>query len=231
MFVNNPLKQDPGSYSFGGSGSSGGAWGLLEQGIQDTVGFAVGRRDRDHAEHREDRMLREERQWQEDMMNSFLQRRAKDAKKAGLHPLAALGAQVSSPAISSGSPIQPNYPKFGDSGASRVNAAQARLLDKQADLIEQQVLDSQIARATQAATPEKFQVRQQARTGPVITLPLGIDLQTAPTADAQVLEDRYGEIGGSLLGLGNIPADIIHELSKSLERAIREFDPVYTTYE
>lgn len=183
---------------FSGSSSGMGPWSMLEQGIQDTLGFAVGRRDRDHAEHREDRLLREERAWQEMMMSRGLSMRVKDAKRAGLHPLAALGAQISSPVVSQPQAPLPNYPKFGRTiqAPSPVDEANIRLINKQADFIDEQIADSRLARLTQSVTPEQTVMVEEVPSQRTTHLQTGSKLPWATNpnwVDAEALTKRYGE--------------------------------------
>lgn len=224
MFVNQSIKRDPiGVSGFGSSSQMGGPWGLLQAGIQDTVGFAVGRRDRDHAEHREDRLLREERAWQEMMAKNMLSYRVKDAKKAGLHPLAALGAQLSSPVISQPQAQVPVYPEFGKGIPSQAEVAQARLLNKQADLIDEQIADSRIARATHLLSNDKLHddVVAPQRTS---HLHGGTSWKTNPNfSDAQTYTDRYGEseLLEMVLNLVIGAADVKHNIWEGARNADR----------
>lgn len=158
-------------------------------------GLAMGRRDRDHAEHRDDRMAAADRKWQEMIFDSSIQRRVRDAKKAGLHPLAALNAQISSPVISSTPSPMPYYPDV-PKGPSGVDAAQIRLLNKQADFIDEQIADSRLARLGQAITPQDNLVVEQTPPTRTPHLQTGgkVPWKTNPNwVDAEALTKRYGE--------------------------------------
>lgn len=232
------------------AGPTGSPWDVLIAGIQDTTGHFVGRRDREHAEHREDRFRAQDRanflgdrSHMERLDARKVRRMVADARAAGISPLAAMGAQLTSPAAvmsgggsyaGSGDTSYPRYTPI-DLGAARVNNAQAKLLEKQADLVDEQIADSRLARATQAYTPDKMveDIINPQRTSHVRYG--GAKIQSnSYFSDAQTYEDRYGELGGSLLGLTNIPADIISNVVRSLSEAYGHSsgsDPIYRTYE
>lgn len=190
----------------------GGPWALLAQGIQDTTGHFVGRRDRDHAEHREDHLraedrayflhdLKDQRKWD----SQFLRRMKKDAMAAGIHPLAAMGAQIAGPAEAfrsqSYDKSPPQYPKYGgnlDISAMRVNDAQARKLDKEADLIQTQIDGSTQARTGQFMSNDKMaapnEIVPQEHTPVLDHAVLGKAVKSDPTiANASSHTDRSGE--------------------------------------
>lgn len=149
----------------------------------------TGRRDRDHAEHRDDRLRLEDNYRQERLDNTKVQRMVADAKVAGLHPLSVLGANISSPVISSAPPSpMPYYPSFNSRstpGLTPVDAANIKLLDKQADFIDEQISDARQARIDRTLASKND-------TG--VRLP-GMNLATTdPKATAQDLENKYGEI-------------------------------------
>lgn len=162
---------------------------------------------------REDRQLfRNDRRHLERREDTRLQRLVKDGTAVGLHPLAAIGAQAVGPAATQFF-SQPGYEGSGGSSDLRVGyktesqleKAQAELLQKQSDLIDEQILDSQIARLPK--TPELItDVVNPQRTSHVDIG--GGKLKSNPGySDAQSYEDRYGEIVGALMGILNLPAD------------------------
>lgn len=137
-----------------------------------------------------------------------LQRLVRDAKHAGIHPLAAMGAQVAGPAqafqsqhyqgdsytpsFSGGASYQPNDALY---------EANVKLVQKQADLVEQQIQDSVFSRMKEFlsndanAIPElakPYQVTPQTHT-PVINSPVGTYKTDPSLADAETLTKRYGE--------------------------------------
>lgn len=189
-------------------------FGKHERSQQD-VSRAQFHRDRAHQEARED---------------STFQRRVADANAAGLHPLAVLGAQISSPVVSYSAPYNPGSDSsVSISPAKSIDAAQTKLLDKQADLIDEQIKDARLDRVGRALTPDKVplpppnfgeKIVPPQRTSGYKT-PWGSYLRRAPwTSDAQTYEDAIGEVGGSILGLGNLPADIMYTIYKDLETMV-----------
>lgn len=201
--------------------------------ITDFTSIFTGRRDRDHAEHRDDRLRAFDNARQERLDNTVIQRRVDDARNAGIHPLAALGAQVSSPAISGSSPSPvPNYPQFrsgSDSGASAVNAAQVRHLDAQTSWVGEQIEASRLARATQSVTPDK-------RSPVVVTEPMEekmlqpnknivhtpyFDLQLRPWSKSSDVEDETGDVGDSTIGIMRVIDSVLHQVFKDMPGALR----------
>lgn len=179
-------------------------------GILDSVlNFATDRRDRDHSEHREDRLRYQDRQYfesdradQRKYDSRALQRLRADANAAGIHPLAALGAQTVGPSTSfqsqgyggGGSGRVPI--NVDDSGASEVNAAQARLLNKQADLIDNQIEASSLARLRpkNEDLAEPYEITPQTFTPVLDHAIFGEPIKSDPTvANAEAHTTRSGE--------------------------------------
>lgn len=172
----------------------------------DVLGHFTGRRDRDHSEHREDRLRRDDRvnyltdrKHMEAYDSAKLQRMVADANAAGLHPLATLNTSISSPVLnhqaqSYGGTGSTNYPRMSsiDSAGIRLSEAQARLVGKQADLVDEQIQDSQFARQREL-TPDKIDLTNPTRT-PHLQTGKGVPWKTNPNwVDAEALTKRYGE--------------------------------------
>lgn len=180
-------------------------------------------------------------------MSHALRLRVQDAKAAGIHPLAALGAQMNLmapsgggvPSVSGGSgvprdgkgrAVQMAALEVGRMIADReesesrtdLNKAQAAMLKAELDL-------KNPGRPPHGSVPDGHEVNPPKFT-PEMNV-LGKRIRTAPTTDAQTYEDRYGELGGSLLGLTNIPADVLHTIIKDVAEVLENMDPVYSTYE
>lgn len=172
-----------------------------------------------------------DRNLQREFARYGLRWRVNDARAAGLHPLAALGAQLS-PATPTG---QMGQFESGSAKGDAIRAAGAalaesvarqgkekaetRYLNAQADLTEIQARDSLVARTAQAQhtdvnTPGFKEVQQQ-RTVPLISTPFG-NIRTSKNADAQTYEDRYGEVAGSMLGFSNVSADVWQTLKDAV---------------
>lgn len=190
--------------------------------LGDMYGIFTGGRDRRRSRQREDSlragdrgMFLEDRANQRYYDSQHLRRLKIDAQAAGIHPLAALGAQTAGPAtayMSQSYPQErPQLPQL-DATTDLVNMAQAKLLSKQADLVDLQIADSKTAKAGQSATPQSI---VEALGAPVDVSPQTITpvierRNTDPSiANAQTFTDRYGEseIFETVLALRNILKD------------------------
>lgn len=183
--------------------------GLFDVLYQATLGRKRDKADRRHAERREDYLRGSDRAYflaDRDEQRSYdshaLKRLTTGAKEAGLHPLAALGAQVAGPATafqsqsySGGQNIDNRLPPL-DFGAEAVNVAQAKLLNKQSELIDMQIKDSKDARVRSSATPESVieALGDPAEITPQTFTPVIEREKTDPSvADANSKTNRYGE--------------------------------------
>lgn len=184
---------------------------------------------RDERFRQEDRAhFLQDRAYQVALDRTKIQTMVKDANAAGLHPLAMVGSQISSPVLNS---FQSNTPPSAiaqsnpvDLAAIQLSDAQARLVNKQADFVDEQIADSRLARAKQAVTPDKLieDIVNPQRTSHVKIG--GGTLSSNPAfSDAQTYEDRYGELGGALMGLLNLPADAAHSFYKHTQSEYKKF--------
>lgn len=201
----------------------------------DVFSHFTGRRDRDHSEHREDRLRRDDRvnyladrKHIEAYDSAKLQRMVADANAAGLHPLATLNTSISSPVLnhqaqSYGGTGSTNYPRMSsiDSAGIRLSEAQARLVGKQADLVDEQIQDSKFARLREL-TPDKLQVKL---TPPTRTTHLeagkGPPWKINPyVSDAESWTKRYGEseLFETALALIIGSSDIFHNAATNPDR-------------
>lgn len=151
--------------------------------------------------------------WQ---MGNQIQYRVKDAKAAGLHPLAALGiTPAGSPphVVGSGGPSLSGSTSFkalspAEAASVRQSNAQTRLINKQADLVETQIQDSVAARGRQKTMIHQDKpVAEAEHSGYIV--PGGGVLKTGRSAGAQDWEDRYWEFGGAIGALMNIGGDAV----------------------
>lgn len=157
-----------------------------------------------------------------------IQWKVADSLKAGIHPLYGLGAQTMSfSPVNVGGSGGPDLSFLGQMGqdidrsrmatstqGARAPIQQMERITLERGELENELLRSQIRRANAphvgpafpALVEEKI-VPPQRTTG----VNLGVGWRSAPRfSDAQTYEDRYGELGGSALGLGNIPADFLY---------------------
>ena len=170
------------------------------------------------------------REAREAVYNSVAQR-VKAARDWGISPLYALGAATYSGAISTGGDngLGSLGASLSDMGADIGRAvaagqsAEERALQNlalQRAALENDYLKAQIgsinvrtAREVGPAVPSKPGLIPVKSADPQQTTGVnyGVPVRSNPFfVDAQTLEDRYGELGGSVLGLGNIPADLVY---------------------
>lgn len=143
--------------------------------------------------------------------------KVEDAKAAGLHPLAALGAQTSSfSPISIGSPAATGLAAAGQDigraiGAMRTPDEKAdaytqalRALQLQRGQLENTLLASRIRLVNQPGTgpglPGLDQEKQPQRTTSIGT-PGGRLFTDPNVSDAQTIQDRYGDIAENVYGI------------------------------
>lgn len=170
-----------------------------------------------------------------------IQRRALDAKAAGLHPLAALGAQTSSPSLAvphavaprADIPMQPVASSGAETMASVIQGlmqlgvsndqrdvlkSEAELNRARKDQIYMDAIASAGARATQHAmrTKDASGKVQDIVVDPVqgrqMTGPRGGNFTSSPSTTAQTVEDEYGGIAGEAYGLYRAGVDAYQKL-------------------
>jgi len=154
------------------------------------------------------------------LAKSSVQMRVADAKKAGIHPLAALGAQIQAPQV---------QPLVGDSVGNALGQIGASLTGTQAEdralairrseaEIRRVEAETAILRARSRTVIESG--RRVGRERAAVereVIPYGPfgRIHTNPThADAQVIQDRYGDIVENVAGMGNVFADADHTLRR-----------------
>jgi len=143
------------------------------------------------------------------MAQNQIQWRVADAKKAGIHPLAALGANVQ--------PV-PSQPLLGDASLGGLASGINKAMSNEQNLNEEEqrsrirVSDAQ-ARLLEARSRTVAQAARQPLGStiggnshrPGMPIPAGRlgTIQTDPTAaSAQTIQDRYGDIAEDVWGLG-----------------------------
>lgn len=158
---------------------------------------------------------------QKQFAQSGIQWKVEDAKKAGIHPLYALGAQTHSYAPQSVGDVSSTMASVGqDLGraidATRTPEQKTEAYSKTVEALslkrmelENNLLASQIAKINQAGQPpglpslEQFQNPQRTRHLMVD----GRGIVSSPNSDQQAFEDRYGEVIGEIYGLRNFWKD------------------------
>lgn len=147
------------------------------------------------------------------------------AKKYGISPLAMLGAQTQS------FPSQGIGDTLADMGQDISRSVASRSTDSERSAIqlglEKAKLENDYLRAQIASVQMNIRSQMAGPPKPVTLSPEGLPETVSPPArtshvnagvsfetnpwfsDAQTYEDRFGELGGSALGLINIPADYL----------------------
>lgn len=153
--------------------------------------------------------------------DTSIQRRVADAKAAGIHPLAALGASVNPVTAipSTGSAI--------GEGIKELSSTVGEKAQLENDLLRSQIRQTDAATSVAAATSRSLIAQAEAKTrgaldeGPDLSDPLksqrerstialpgsGKRIWLTPGADAQTAEDRYGNVIEEIWGIGNAAAD------------------------
>ena len=159
---------------------------------------------------------------QEEAFRSGIQTRVKDAAAAGIHPLYALGASSSvSPTFTSGSTMASGLGSMGKfiddlvgrKGKNRLEEAQIRKLDAEADRAEAEAEDVRSRRVRTIARenegPRTVALDVWGKTAAPKALPPHTTMMMAPqlgfvpgrATPAELMEEQYGDLGGSLYGL------------------------------
>jgi hypothetical protein len=158
--------------------------------------------------------------YQKEFAQKGVQWKVEDAKKAGLHPLYALGANTTS-----FSPVPVTGSATGDAiarGASNVvkSMSQAKMNKLQTDLVEAQIQESRsrsiaaLAQAKATNAEADFVTKQAIESAHRRDTQIkvnGIPIDKDPDwSDTQDVEDRIGDVGGAIYGLGVLGADVVN---------------------
>lgn len=166
---------------------------------------------------------------QEKFAKKAIRWKVADAKAAGIHPLYALGANTVSYSPSSVGDVGPALSDMGNSierSVAATSTSGGRVIDALA--LERAGLENDLLRAQIASVKVRTMAPHVGPAMPgmipeVIKDParltgvnIGAAIKSNPMfSDAQSYEDRYGELGGSMLGILNIPADLGYAFSKT----------------
>ena len=166
---------------------------------------------------------------QEDALKKGIQWKVADAKKAGIHPLFALGAQTNMPSAIAGNPI-------GDAIANAGGAIAQGITNKQASnmVAEQHTADLQEKRSRTAANYAQAAMYQSEinraaqksnvmKGGPgnaqeIMTYPHGAKLKTGDSSVAEDWEREYGGIVGEGIGFSRYLYDLFDAYSRDFEK-------------
>jgi hypothetical protein len=175
-------------------------------------------------------------QLQKDFAQQGIQWKVADAKAAGVHPLAGLGAQTISytPSVVGDNSLATGISQAGQDIGRAVNstrtqdqrisavaktaadlALEGAALDNRGKQIQNALLasklatSSQVGAAMQAASGANNTGMPGQNSSKLTRVDIGsLRSQPAPVSDAQTFEDRYGEVGGAAAGLGIAAADL-----------------------
>lgn len=181
------------------------------------IGGLFNRKEKQKANAQSERLMREA--WSRD--DQFIQRRVADAKAAGIHPLAALGAQGSSSYVT---PVATTVgSSIGDAGAAigravdqRQNAGYAKQLQAltlRKMNAEISLLDAQSRTAIASAQRMHRGMEMLPHPRPRYA---GMHVAGKKTdhhpgwSDAERMEERYGNLVENLYGMGVLGADVYH---------------------
>lgn len=203
--------------------------GEIFSGLGSVVGGLFGKSSAEKAN-------RQNIQLQKDFAQKGIQWKVKDAKKAGIHPLAALGANTISfsPSVVGDNSLGTGIAAAGQDIGRAINATrdnnsrasavqksildlelQGKALDNRSKAIENALLASKLATTSQVGSPMQT-ASGRTNTGipgqnssKFTRVDVGnIRSQPAYVSDAQTFEDRYGEVGAAAAGLGIAAADL-----------------------
>lgn len=186
---------------------------------------------------------------QKNFAKKGIQWKVKDSLKAGIHPLYGLGANTMSfsPSNVGGEVSQIASNLGADIDRSRMASSDkvsrgviGKLALERAGL-ENDLLRAQIASTNARLGPSQMGPAMPAIAGMIperIVTPqrttgvnVGFPIRSAPRfSDAQAYEDRYGELGGSAIGLGNIPADLFYNWYKGFGPSVKAYPKYKQVY-
>lgn len=219
--------------------------GEIVSGIGSLVGGLFGKKSADKAN-------RQNIQLQKDFAQKGIQWKVADAKKAGVHPLAALGANTVSysPSTVGSTALGEGISQFGQDIGRAVNAGSTS--DQRASHVQSQILQEQLKGLQLDNAGKMLQnagtasvLRRSAMVGPPMPsasgvtntgmagqssnyIVGGVSVPRNPLfSDAQVIEDRHGDVAAAGYGLLTIPADAYASAmtSPNFRQALREVQP------
>lgn len=135
-----------------------------------------------------------------------------DAEAAGFNPLTIIRGGGLAGYGSQHLPAGPDT-RFSDAlmtFGSAVSEWQYDPYGQQRSLAELRLAEAQIAELGRRGAPSNMSFQTPKAVGDPYTV-FGVDWQRSPAfSDAQIIEDRHGDLAGSVYGFLSIPADVIH---------------------
>jgi len=200
-----------------------------------------------------------EQEMQKDFAQKGIQWRVKDATKAGVHPLFALGAQTTSyQPVGVGSSLGEMGQGIGRAAEAAMNPGEkvTSLSRKVADLqleragLENEKLRAEIRLTNQAGSPPsapggavhviegqgsgKLPVPDPDAFPMVLKVPRGdgqsFDWQTSPTTNSQTVADQYGDAAQEVYGMWRLANDAADYVSRNVEPRLSAFYSDWARY-
>ena len=206
--------------------------------LGDAIGSIFGNRESSKAQSKNDawnwrsyNLARDTFNWQKD----YIQNRTADARKAGIHPLYALGTPGVNASFEAGSlPGEPAGQSlftladmagraYGSSKrrkaaastaavAQAESASRARLNDAEAQMVDSQRKRLEMEMVRQPAKTHALVDRALTPPRKLITRPTDKGFTPSRTTPAELVEEEYGDLGGSIYGLWRAAMDSIDML-------------------
>jgi len=194
-----------------------------------------------------------ERAFQREVAQNQIQWKIEDGKKAGVHPLAAMGHQLTMPAATSVG--TPDYSSMGqnigraldattssnekaDDYTKTVQALNIDRMNLENDVIRTQLVNSAAATTRQPSSPPTYNSGSTEGPGDKLrrdSLPMGvIDMkQSRRWAPAQDVEDEYGDVAQNIYGIGKFIRDLnaSTKLDGDDPRTVRYWKKKYKEYQ
>lgn len=208
--------------------------GELVSGISSVLGGLFGKKSAEKANEQNIKL-------QKEFAQNGIAWKVADAKRAGIHPLAALGASTTSfsPSVVGDTSFGTGISNAGQDIGRAINATrdqgsrvtgvqksildlelQGKQLDNRGKEIENALLASKLATSSQVG-PAMASLAGPSNTGipgqnssKFTRIQVGpLQSRPAPISDAQTFEDRYGEVVSSLAGIPILASDLYNSVS------------------
>lgn len=172
---------------------------------------------------------KKDRKLQEDAMQHGIQWKVEDAKRAGIHPIYALGAPTFSPSPVGTGGVEGAFANMGASLDDMMNKRKTGAVDAATARMEALTLDNaslqndllrvQIRKANAPGLPPAYGGSDPVSAS-TLTLPTG-PFKTSPTTTAQRMEDEYSDVVGNIYGGARYGYDYVRNFADLVARAIK----------